>query len=554
MVGHVSRRRFVALSGGAALGGATLGVTGSRLGPAGVHAQTPTADGLMRAPEPEPKRGGTLTTAWSATTAHYDLHQGGSAAVLIHMYDTLVARSLPDGLRTIIPALSTGWDVAPDNLTYTFRLREGVTFHDGAPFTADDVVATFTRIVTPPEGVVSVYRTELGPVERVEAADPMTVRFVLTQPWAPFLEALASPYMVVYSKATLDANANDLRQVIAPGTGPFVFEENIAGERWAFNRNPGYWNPELPYVDRLEMLHVPVWTDRGTAVLTGQANMSFNVSPETWEEGSGRDDIGTARAPCLNSHTAIINNEREPFTDPRVRRAIHLAVSKQNLIGAISATQEPVVLSRWMPYVAPYATPEDQLLTMQAYREEKEADIEEARRLLAEAGYADGFSGVDLVTASDPQHSNINGPAVQEELRRSLNIECEIRLVERGLLSEVYQGGDFDIVVEGAFASNFVDPTILWTVNLQSGASSNWSRYANPEFDQLVAQAAVETDAARRGEIFAQGMELLDQNPPFLLIGFCAHSAMWQSSVKGLALEDRLFSQFGRLDTVWLDV
>ncbi|MDQ3695511.1 MAG: ABC transporter substrate-binding protein [Chloroflexota bacterium] len=545
-----SRRDVLAISGAVALGGAA--VTSLAPGRALAQEATPTPE-LLRAPEADPQRGGMVRTAWGATTAHYDLHQGASSAVLANVYDLLVMKNLADGLRTIIPGLATSWEIADDGLTYTFTLREGVTFHDGTPFSADDVAATFNRIIFPPEGMVSVYRSELGPVESVTALDSTTVEFVLASPWPVFLEVLTNPALVVYSQSYLDANDQDLRREIAPGTGPFIVTEALPGEKFSLVRNEDYWNPELPYIDGIEMLHVPVWTDRGTAVLTGQANLSFNVSPETWEEGATRDDIGTARLPCLNSHTAIINNEHEPFNDPRVRRAIHLAVSKQNLVAAISATQEPVFLTTWMPAVAPYAPAEEELATRPGYRPDKEEDIAEAKRLMAEAGYPDGFGPIDLVTASDPQHSGINGPAVQEELRRSLGIESEIRLVERGLLSELYQSGDFDIIVEGAFTSNLVDPTLLWNANLRSGASTNWSRYANEEFDALLDQITVEADETVRQDLFDQGIAMLDADPPFLMIGFCAHSAMWHASVKGLALEDRLFSQFGRFETVWLD-
>ncbi|MBA2518249.1 MAG: ABC transporter substrate-binding protein [Chloroflexia bacterium] len=550
MGGRYSRRDVIAISGAVVLGGAAV----TSLAPGRTFGQeaTPTPD-LLRAPEADPQRGGMVRTAWGATTAHYDLHQGASSAVLANVYDLLVMKNLADGLRTIIPGLATSWEIADDGLTYTFTLREGVTFHDGTPFSADDVAATFNRIIFPPEGMVSVYRSELGPVERVTALDPTTVEFVLSSPWPVFLEVLTNPAMVVYSQTYLEANDQDLRREIAPGTGPFIVTEALPGEKFSLARNEDYWNPELPYIDGIEMLHVPVWTDRGTAVLTGQADLSFNVSPETWEEGATRDDIGTARLPCLNSHTAIINNEHEPFNDPRVRRAIHLAVSKQNLIAAISATQEPVFLTTWMPAVAPYAPAEEELATRPGYRPDKEEDIAEAKRLMAEAGYPDGFGPIDLVTASDPQHSGINGPAVQEELRRSLGIESEIRLVERGLLSELYQSGDFDIIVEGAFTSNLVDPTLLWNANLRSGASTNWSRYANEDFDALLDQITVEADETVRQELFDQGVAMLDEDPPFLMIGFCAHSAMWHASVKGLALEDRLFSQFGRFETVWLE-
>ncbi|MCA9859898.1 MAG: hypothetical protein KC438_09255, partial [Thermomicrobiales bacterium] len=236
-------------------------------------AQTPGADtGMLVAPEPNPKRGGTLRTAFGITTTSYDIHQGANAAVLTHLYDGLVRFNPLDGLQTIIPSLATSWETSDDGLTYTFALRDGVTFHDGGSFSADDVVATFTRIIDPPEGMISVMRAFFRSVERIEAVDLLTVQFTLSEPQADLMTALAAPFSVIYSKNTLDENNQDLRAVVAPGTGPFVFDNYQEGERWVFTRNPNYWNPELPYVDQMELIHVAAWSDRGTAVLTGQAD------------------------------------------------------------------------------------------------------------------------------------------------------------------------------------------------------------------------------------------------------------------------------------------
>src|SRR5688572_13275505 len=253
--------------------------------------------GLLIAPEPNPKRGGVLRTAFGVTTTSYDIYQGGNVAVLTHMYDGLVRFNPLDGLQTIIPSLATGWEISDDGLTYTFTLREGVTFHDGEPFTADDVVATFSRAINPPEGIISVMQAFYRSVESVEAVDPLTVQFNLSQPQADLLTALAAPFSVIYSKATLDANDQDVRSVVPPGTGPFVFEEYNEAERWSFVRNENYWNPELPYMDGLELLHVAAWSDRGTAVLTDQAGFSWNVSVETFAEGERRDNIGAKQVP-----------------------------------------------------------------------------------------------------------------------------------------------------------------------------------------------------------------------------------------------------------------
>jgi peptide/nickel transport system substrate-binding protein len=507
---------------------------------------------LMKAPEPNPKRGGILRTAWSATTAHYDIHQGGNNNILIQTYDGLIHKNLMTGLRGIVPGLATKWEASPDGKTYTFTLREGVKFHDGTPFTSADVVATFTRIINPPSGMVSVFKDELAQVAGVDAPDAKTARFTLKAPWAPFLEVIASPSMIVYPKKAIDDNGGDLRKVVAPGTGPHRFKDYKTGEQWTLERNPSYWNPELPYIDGIEALHVPAWNDRAAAVMTEQANFSWNVSPQLWEDAIKRPDLGGSQIPCLNSHTVMINNTRKPFDDPRVRRAIHLAVSRQNMFTAIS-TQEPVFLSRWMPYASPFSPPSSELENLPGYRSDKDADVAEAKKLLEAAGFPNGFENVEIVTPSVAQWAEINTPAFQDELKKTLNIRATIRTVERGVISEEYKNGNWDMLLEGAFESNYIDPTVLWTARLKTGASQNWSRYSNPKLDSVIDQLNAETDEAKRKQLFNQGMDTLDENPPFYLIGFCAHSPLWRSYVKGMSMDTRLHVEWGRLDTVWLD-
>ncbi|MCB0127753.1 MAG: hypothetical protein KDE58_36060, partial [Caldilineaceae bacterium] len=319
-------------------------------------------DGMMR-PSGEPQRGGILRTAFGVTTAHFDIHQGGSTSVLAHLYNNLVRLNLVDGLRSVVPDLAQSWDIADDGLTYTFHLREGVKFHDGEPFTSADVVATFNRIIDPPEGVVSISKDEFVMVDSVEAVDDMTVQFNLNPPRPYFLDLLAGVNMVIYSKKTLEENNYDLREVVAPGTGAFKFVEYQTAEKWIFDRNEDYWDPELPYVDGLELLHVPAWSDRGTAVLTGQADMSWNVAFETWTEGETRDDVEVNKLANFGAYWVFFNTTKEPLNDARVRRAINLAVSRQNLIKAFSS-QEQINLTRWVPQGDPYATPPEEIATL----------------------------------------------------------------------------------------------------------------------------------------------------------------------------------------------
>ncbi|HXF62183.1 MAG TPA: ABC transporter substrate-binding protein, partial [Caldilineaceae bacterium] len=163
------------------------------------------ADWLMTAPEENPKRGGTVRTAWGMAPTHFDIHQGGGCAGCAMMYNGLIMWNVADGYHTIVPALATGWSVSEDQLVYTFNLREGVKFQDGTDFNADDVVATFDRIINPPSNVsISGIREQLAMVESVSAVDDLTVQFTLQQPTPFFLEILAGDSMVVYSREELE--------------------------------------------------------------------------------------------------------------------------------------------------------------------------------------------------------------------------------------------------------------------------------------------------------------------------------------------------------------
>jgi peptide/nickel transport system substrate-binding protein len=537
-----SRREFLTVSG---LGAA--GLLNARRA-----AAQPAAPPRMRAPEANPKRGGTLKAAFGVTTPHFDVHQGATMAVMCHMYNGLVTYNLADGLKTILPDLSSRWTISPDGKSYTFELREGVKFHDGTPFSSADVLASFQRIINPPSGIVSQNRELFNVVADIAAPDAKTFRIVLKEPRVYFLQLVAEPSTVIYSKKSLDENQGDLRKVIAPGTGPFVFKEHKQAEKWVFARNPDYWDRDLPYLDTLELLHVPAWTDRGTAVLTGQADMSWNVSIETFQEGEKRKDLVSGKK--LNNfgcYAVLINCAKKPFDDPRVRRAIHLAVSRQDLIKAFQ-TQEPIDNTRWVPHGDRYALSAEEVLKLPGYRADKSQDIAAARKLLADAGQADRIKGVDLLVASVAPHSEILAPAFQEQLKRTLNIEAKIRIAERAVLVQEQQRGNYDLVIDtpGHLLSDIVP---LANVYFKTGGSRNWTGFADHRFDQLLAQVDSESDPAKRAKGIRDMEDLLDQAPPWFMIGYTFHLPMWRTRVKGLALDRRDRALWGRLDTAWLD-
>ncbi len=510
--------------------------------------------GCLMSPDPNPKRGGEIKTAWGATTKHFDIHQGGAGHIMTSFYNKLFSLDPTVGLAEITPELATSWDVSGDGMEFTFNLREGVKFHDGSDFSADDVVVTFDRIIFPEkyEGMTSVSQSLFDAIGAIEKVDENTVKFTLAEPRVWQFDLFSMTSAVIYPSDYLEANNFDIRTEVAPGTGPFKFVENKPGELWEFEANTDYWNPELPYVDTVIMQHVPAWTDRGTAVLTGQADFSWNVSRDTWDQGTERDDIFNALLDNFGALEVKWNNEKAPFDDPRVRRAVHLAINRHQ---AVDVYREEVnIVSRWMSKAGEGATPDEELYQIPGYKRENSDDIAEAQRLLAEAGYpgGEGLRTFKLVSASVPGHAEVLSPFFVDQLRTNLGMDIEISVVERALVSEEYKK-DFDLVLSTIFHSPVKNHTPLWQVVWTTGASQNFGKYSNPEFDAIVEELNGELDATKRAALFRQGEEILDASPPQFHFGFTAHMPMWRDYVKGLQLENRVQTEWGRFETVWLD-
>ena len=465
---------------------------------AAAAASASAAGTLMKAPEANVKRGGTIGIATNVVTTNYDIHQGGSATALCHAYNGLIRLNLVDGLKTIIPDVADSWQMSPDGLTYSFKLRSGVLFHDGSPLSSDDVTATYNRIIFPPQGIASVQKDFFSMVSKVETVDPLTTKFTLSLPSPIFLLLLTATFNVIYSKKTLDANNNDLRKVqIPPGTGPFTFVSYKENELWTFAKNPNYWNKDLPYVDTVQMLHVPAFSDRGTAVLTGRADYSPNVAKETWDEGQKHPDtIKGGLVAQFGCYQVIINAKIKPFDDPRVRRACFLALNRQGLIQAF-ATQEQIRLTRWVPYGSDFATPPDALAKLPGFRADKTQDIADAKKLLADAGFPNGIQGVDFLVASLPPHAEVLGPAVQDQLKQALGIETKIRVQERSFLVEDEKKGNFTLVLDTP-GGPIADISPLANAYIRTGGSQNYGAYSNPKVDDLLKRSDAEQDRTKR--------------------------------------------------------
>ena len=499
------------------------------------------------------KRGGIFTIAGTAATAHFDIHQSASAANLepqSPMYNTLTRLSPYDGATSILPDLAHSWKISDDGLSYTFFLRDGVKFHDGALLTAEDVVATWTKIVSPPEGIVSAREALFRAINEVKAVDPLTVEFKLSSTSPPLLRFMSADANVIVRKKTLEDNNNDLKRVNDfPGTGAFRFREFLAGEKWVLERNEDYWNDGLPYVDELIDFHVEAGK-RGAAAFAGRADLATGATPEVLRRAL-EQGFGSVSFPITANLGLWMNNERSPYNDVRVRRAIDLAIDRQVLIDAVEEirTFKP---GRWLAPGTAFAPTDEALLAKLPFSPDRTQAIAEAKRLMAEAGYADGLRNVDFMVRDVP-FINIQAEAAQLMLKRHLNIDTNLRVSHRTVWFEDARIGDWDITL-GVLSATTFDPSDMLNNYYRTGSPQNFSNYSNKGFDFIMDQVDQEPDLQRRVELALQAQEILDEDVPRVGCCFIFFHWIWQSHVKDVPDRKNAGSSvMHRWDTIWLD-
>ncbi len=451
----VGRRAFLKRAGAVGAGA----IVASRLqAPRSAAAQ----DATVR-PDPAAKRGGTLRYAVHNAPAHFDVHQSGTVANIgpqSPMYDTLLRRSPKDG-QTIIPDLAWKWEISPDGKKYTFHLRKGVKFHDGADFTAEDVKATYDRIARPPKGVV-IPRTPLfSTVGDIVILDPHKIEFRLTEarPKAFMLGAFASGWNIIVRKKTLDDNQGNLRQVMNyPGTGPFRHVSRKDKEIWIQERNPDYWNKGLPLVDKLEIYHMmPFSPELGSSFLSGKVDYARLLDPVSWRKAKEMQGV-TATAFNQSVIQAFWTNmvKNKALADVRVRRAIHLAMDRHTLVEVVKDTA-PMQVGGFVYPFHEMSTPRAELEKKLGYQKDIKPAVQEARRLMKEAGYGNGIRNLDFVVR-DIATFKLWAVAIQAMLKEHLNIDSNLRVVQTSVWFDEAQAGNFDLAIS-AIVSTLMDPS-----------------------------------------------------------------------------------------------
>ncbi len=544
------------------MGGASMAAVAAGLRPDfGLAAVPMEFDGSkfqLAAPEPNPKRGGVLRYGITSRPPHFDFHQSGTINSLGSqgcMFDNLVRRDPRDSGKTIIPDLAHSWQISKDAKTYTFNLRQGVQFHDGAELTAEDVKATFDRISKPPSGI-SIPRSILfKAVSEIVARDKHTVEFRLSEPRpAEFIMgAIASGWNGIVRKKTLEDNQQNLRRIVdIPGTGPFKSKRRVENEVWVMERHPNYWNKSVAYLDGIEFYHaLPFSPELGSSLLAGRTDYARLLDP-----GSLRKVKATAGMSGQDFFQSVIqatwmNAKKKPFDDPRVRRACHLVLDKAVLVDVVKDVA-PMMVGGFIYPFSEFATPKADLEKRIGYQPDSTAAVKEAQALMAAAGFANGIKGLDYLVR-EVASFKLWSQAIQAMLQQTLNIETKLRTVVESVWFDDTKSGNFDLAI-GAIVSTLLDPSDYFNAWYRTGGPQNYSNWDNEKFNALLPKIDTEVDAKKRLEYIREAEAIMEENPPLLPMSWEKINDGWYNYVKGHNPKD----YFGiydvvRMDTMWLD-
>ncbi len=520
--GDLSRRDFLRRSGGfsagvlaaTSLGSLAMSVAGS---PAAL-AQSPAA-GIVP--------GGTLK---AALTGEPDTLDPATSTIYTgaQVYDNVFSKLVDlDENNEFYGVLATKWEQTSPT-TWVFDLQDGVTFHNGEPFTSADVKYTFERILDP--ATASGYAPLYDVIDSIDATSPTQVTFTLKSAFGPFLSNLANNGEIVNQKAIEDAEAKEqgssARNPV--GTGPFKFVEWVQGDHITLEKNPDYFKDGKPYLDGVEFRFLPVDQSRIESLRAGELDWIDAVPLQQLTSLTTDPAFTYVTNPTAGIPDFLaLNTTKPPFDNPAVREAIALAVDKTQIrdiayfgAGEVGSMEVPSG-SPWFGGDDPYAAG---------------PNIEAAKAKLAEAGITTPLT-IDYLGL--PQYPELlkTGEVVQQQLK-AIGIDLAIEQVDVSVWFDRFVKGDYEMT--SAYQERTIDPDNFYALVLKSGGSINTTGYANPAFDALIEQARTETDDAARKDLYEQARAIVWKDNPLIFAHYETINYLMNKDVVGSTVNPTL--------------
>lgn len=465
------------------------------------------------------KTGGTLVIARLSDANNLDPHfltQINSAAIIHHkVYEGLVRM---DKESKYVPALATEWKQL-DDVTWEFKLRQGVTFHDGAPFNAEAVKRTIARVQDPSVGSNRANLFEA--IKEVKAVDDQTVQFILHYPYAPLLSVLAGAEGAILSPKAIDQYGKDLSKH-PTGTGPYKFESWTPGQEVVLVKNENYWGGQ-PKLDKVVFKTVPEDTTRIAMVETGEAQVAEQLPVTEVDRVQNSSSMTLGRFESFSSDHIGINTKKKPFDDVRVRQAIAYAVDKESIIKGVYNDVGTPAHSSITPTMVGYSPNVKGL----------DYNLEKAKQLLAEAGYANGLKATIYL---NDNKARISVAEVLQQQLKQIGIDLQVKVLEFGAYIDAASKGETDLFISGwGNATGDADYNQYNLFHAKSqGAPGNHSFYSNPEVDKLIEDGRKEKDPAKRTQIYEQAQQIEMNEAALIPYRFSENLAAIEKGVEGV--------------------
>lgn len=442
-------------------------------------------------------RVGFTTDAFNLDPGNYRNRE--TETILGNMYNGLFTH---DSAMKAVPDLVESAQ-QKDDRTYIFKLHKGVKFHSGDELTADDVVFTFERIITPKAigGVSSPRASLLGPLKEVKALDRYTVEFIMDKPW-PILQAML-PFQQVVSKKFVEKIGDRAYATREDGTGPFKLVEWRKGDSMAMEKFADYWKG-APKIDRVVYKVMPENSSRVAALLAGDIQIAKDIPIDSLEQVKNSGTATVMQVNGTRSFFISMNNKKPPFDNVLVRQAANYAINKKLIIDKV---------------LKGTAVPLNGVLSPDAFGFDKnlpayDFDLKKAKALLAQAGHP---KGIDVTLETDGSQSEM--AQILSSLLAKAGIRAKVVIGELSTLKQKWASADNkgDMFLT-SWGNASLDPDDIMMPTIRSGGRGNSANYSNPEVDRLLDAASVETNARKRAELFRQVQEIVHKDAPWVFL------------------------------------
>ena len=499
-----------------------------------------------------PRRGGVLLAVIGADPPSLDPHQESTFAnieLVAPLYSTLLQLD-PYHYPKIIGDLATEWTIAPDGLTYTFKLHPGVKFHDGSPLTSADVKTSYDKIIFPPAGVRSIRKNAYTAVTAVEAPDPATVVFKLKFPSASLLANLASPWNVIYPKKYLDQDPNYFKTHVV-GSGPFKFKNYTRGSTFEGERNPDYFVKDRPYLNGYKFYISPETSVRAAAIRSGRAYIEFRNLPAAEVDAIKKqlgDKVSVQETAMTGEWGIAINNTVKPFTDVRVRKALSLGIDRYTMGKVLYPLTGLKNVGGLMRPDSEWGMPPALLEKIPGFWHDADKSRVEAKRLLTEAGYPNGFKATLKNRNVKLPYQDFAVFLIQEW--RKIGVEVENRPLETAAwFNDGQNTGNFELIV--APTVEFMDDPDQFLGRYATGSTQNWGRFSDPQVDDLFSRQARTLDPVERKKLITQIEQRVLDNAYFMTGLWWTRNLVHWTKVKNYVAPPNHYTN-QKLQDVWL--